>query len=447
MGLISQIRRTFVKAGDPRREVRIDQYALHVEQALRTQRDKFDLDEVLGAIGCRQNEIPVIISRVYERAVEMTWADLEVTTTERIALEWIGAALRMQSPQRFDIEQRIGLQAFERFLAKAFEDGILDDAEVVQLNTIANGLGAPISKLVHWYFSAQGEAFLRGIFYEHCRAGTLTAENWGNVVNAADSLGIPRDDFYTIVAPRARQMIEHVLADAKADDRMDDSERQSLDWCLSNLPTTPELYDYVNAEIAHLQVLTDIIEGQLPTEVLTQLELRAGELCHYDGQCLFQRKRLLKRGPVVDDLHGVATITDDRLAFTSEYQSFNLGHRTVLRMRDIHHGLHIQAGDQGKTGSYYFADDFKIATTIYRAAVGRTNQTITAKAEGAPSRHIPRDVRQRVWQRCAGRCVECGSNQYLEFDHIVPVAKGGSNADPNIQLLCRNCNLEKSDNI
>ena len=64
MGLISQIRRTFVKAGDPRREVRIDQYALHVEHALRTQRDKFDLDEVLGAIGCRQNEIHAIISRV-----------------------------------------------------------------------------------------------------------------------------------------------------------------------------------------------------------------------------------------------------------------------------------------------------------------------------------------------------------------------------------------------
>jgi hypothetical protein len=60
---------------------------------------------------------------------------------------------------------------------------------------------------------------------------------------------------------------------------------------------------------------------------------------------------------------------------------------------------------------------------------------------------IPSEVRIFVWQRDSGRCVECGSNEYLEYDHIIPFSKGGSNTERNIQLLCANCNRLKSDRI
>mgnify|MGYP005837093489 CR=1 FL=1 len=49
---------------------------------------------------------------------------------------------------------------------------------------------------------------------------------------------------------------------------------------------------------------------------------------------------------------------------------------------------------------------------------------------------IPDDVKTYVWQRDAGRCVICGSSENLEFDHIIPVSKGGSSTARNIQLLC-----------
>ena len=63
------------------------------------------------------------------------------------------------------------------------------------------------------------------------------------------------------------------------------------------------------------------------------------------------------------------------------------------------------------------------------------------------SRSISQEVRDEVWNRDKGKCTECGSNENLEFDHIIPHAKGGANTYRNIQLLCQDCNRRKSDNI
>ena len=41
----------------------------------------------------------------------------------------------------------------------------------------------------------------------------------------------------------------------------------------------------------------------------------------------------------------------------------------------------------------------------------------------------------------------CGSQKNLEFDHIIPVSKGGANTARNLQLLCQDCNRHKSDKI
>lgn len=61
-------------------------------------------------------------------------------------------------------------------------------------------------------------------------------------------------------------------------------------------------------------------------------------------------------------------------------------------------------------------------------------------------------VRHEVWQRDEGRCafvspdgVRCNETTWLEWDHIVPWALGGSSDDPaNIRLLCRSHNQSEA---
>ncbi|MDL2271251.1 HNH endonuclease, partial [Methanobrevibacter sp. OttesenSCG-928-I08] len=72
------------------------------------------------------------------------------------------------------------------------------------------------------------------------------------------------------------------------------------------------------------------------------------------------------------------------------------------------------------------------------------------KSEKNQRKNIPPGIRHDVLVKYDYRCAECGTskeNAELEIDHIIPVAKGGSNDIDNLQVLCRDCNRGKSDKI
>jgi hypothetical protein len=74
------------------------------------------------------------------------------------------------------------------------------------------------------------------------------------------------------------------------------------------------------------------------------------------------------------------------------------------------------------------------------------------QSEGEPQLNrqrtvIPESVRHEVWRRDQGCCVECGSKERLEYDHLIPFSKGGSNTARNLRLLYETCNRRKSASI
>ncbi len=99
-----------------------------------------------------------------------------------------------------------------------------------------------------------------------------------------------------------------------------------------------------------------------------------------------------------------------------DYNQLRVGNRKVFRFI-----LRLSTGE-----SFHNKNDYKIEHT----------------------RVIPTSVKQVVYKRDKGQCVLCGSNKNLHYDHDLPFSKGGTSLDSkNIRLLCRKCNLMKSDKI
>lgn len=88
--------------------------------------------------------------------------------------------------------------------------------------------------------------------------------------------------------------------------------------------------------------------------------------------------------------------------------------------------------------------DGMIRSNRYKSlrAQGRFDDSITTKS---------------VYIRYAGICQECGKplsfscekwdNEYPSIDHVIPLSKGGSHEWDNVQLLCRGCNIKKSNSM
>ena len=67
---------------------------------------------------------------------------------------------------------------------------------------------------------------------------------------------------------------------------------------------------------------------------------------------------------------------------------------------------------------------------------------------GDNTRYIPSGVKKTVWLRDKGKCVICGSQENLQFDHDLPFSKGGASiSTDNIRILCAGCNIKKSNKI
>lgn len=63
---------------------------------------------------------------------------------------------------------------------------------------------------------------------------------------------------------------------------------------------------------------------------------------------------------------------------------------------------------------------------------------------------IPTEIREAIIKAYKGRCQYCNhifGNEFLEVDHIDPVARGGKDELENYTLACRRCNEKKTGHL
>ena len=71
-----------------------------------------------------------------------------------------------------------------------------------------------------------------------------------------------------------------------------------------------------------------------------------------------------------------------------------------------------------------------------------------SQVELKQSRQIPSHIKVEVFKRDKGRCVECGAQDQLHFDHDFPYSRGGTSVlAENVRILCARHNLAKSAKI
>jgi hypothetical protein len=90
--------------------------------------------------------------------------------------------------------------------------------------------------------------------------------------------------------------------------------------------------------------------------------------------------------------------------------------------------------------------------SVFKFRLELTDREIDEEPADRPevehTRMIPTAVKLEVWKRDHGRCVMCGSDENLHFDHIIPFSRGGASlTSNNVQLLCARHNLQKRDRI
>lgn len=121
----------------------------------------------------------------------------------------------------------------------------------------------------------------------------------------------------------------------------------------------------------------------------------------------------------------------------------------------------VRVYEKMRTGIWVFNGSFRLldawaeqidgrAVFKFRLEIDPTETSITDERESdiEQNRVIPTPVKLEVWKRDRGRCVTCGSNDNLHFDHVIPYSLGGSSlVAENIQLLCARHNLSKHDRI
>jgi len=90
-------------------------------------------------------------------------------------------------------------------------------------------------------------------------------------------------------------------------------------------------------------------------------------------------------------------------------------------------------------------EHFNITFSIPKIVKKYKIPTMNSKRRTIPLKH-----RHTIFKKYKYRCVECGATNEetrLEIDHIVPLSKGGTNDVENLQVLCKECNLGKSNNL
>ena len=240
----------------------------------------------------------------------------------------------------------------------------------------------------------------------------------------------------------AQAQLERMAAFALADGAVDAEELQRFDATVGALGLRGAAVDDLRRGLRRVRILSRLREGQLPTIAVPELHLDPHERVHLDTPATRIRRTSRGAGTVA----GRLICSNKKLRFVGSGAGIEIpwGRAVSVSITDEH--TVAIAATSARGGAEFEVDEPELVAAIVEGALRVAKRLAVAPGQ-RDSRSIAPDVKAQVWHRDGGRCVECGSAHYLEFDHIIPLSRGGATSAANLQILCRGCNRDKGEHI
>ena len=299
------------------------------------------------------------------------------------------------------------------------------------------------SKTVKFVGQKKNLRKFKELLIDYLSDGVLTHEEMKSLETFCDA-----NDLNTIKAleqskPEIENFLHSMLADIVSDGIVTEDEETALvSVCQFLNPSNQiqrELWDVIN-RVKHIEkVRSGNIEPVQEVSLITKMDEIVW--CERINATLV---RELKRG---DEHHGGGIyVTSERVIFDSRDYPLEILLKNIVKIEGYSSKLYI-VGKTKRSTCGFLIHQGDVLEAYVDQAVNKFHRKLNLQQTNRKTRTISQSVKQKVWLRDQGKCIECSATEYLEFDHIIPFAKGGSNSENNIQLLCRKCNLKKSDSL
>ncbi|BEK86402.1 TerD family protein [Nocardia seriolae] len=266
-------------------------------------------------------------------------------------------------------------------------------------------------------------------------------EDWDSLWAALRYQRVDRADALDLLRPLAHDHLERLVAFTFADGTVGPEDLDDFDETVAELSLSGPLIEDLRRRMHRGRMLTRLRSGELPLAQTTGLHLDPDERVHLNIPAAHIRQ--LARGPKRTE--GRLIVSNRKLRFTGSDAGTEMPWARVVSVTSADGLVEVSATSARGGALLEVADPDFVAAAMEGAL--RIAKRLALAPGRRDSRTIPADVKAVVWQRDGGKCVECGAAHYLEFDHIIPISRGGATSAANLQILCRGCNRTKSAHI
>ncbi|MFI6044647.1 TerD family protein [Nocardia sp. NPDC051321] len=235
--------------------------------------------------------------------------------------------------------------------------------------------------------------------------------------------------------------VERLVTFTFADGEVEHDELAAFEHAVTELALAGPLIEDLRRRMHRGRTLSRLRAGELPVMRTPGLHLDPEEKVHLDLPAVHVRQ--LARGPRLTE--GRLIVSNKKLRFVGDGTGTELLWSRVVSVHTEQNAV-ILAATSSRGGATFTVSDPDYVAAALEGALRVAKRLILTPGQ-RDTRSISQEVKAEVWQRDGGKCVECGDSHYLEFDHIIPLSRGGATSATNLQILCRACNRAKGARI